>query len=192
MERLNNILPGDWSGAWIGLYYQTDGTRKWHWSDPGLEFNENETNWNQGEPNDATGWQNCGYIWKSLKWGDLSYRNSSKKYHLIQERKTWAEAQSYCREKHTDLISGTKQLQDEEVKKETSSVGDDTYILIGLFREKWRWSDGSSFSFRNWTKLFDYQAEYRGQCAMTVFDNGGRWRNENCDGRKPFICYDVT
>ncbi|XP_027893787.1 macrophage mannose receptor 1-like [Xiphophorus couchianus] len=201
MERLNNILPGDWSGAWIGLYYQTDGTRKWHWSDPGLEFNENETNWNQGEPNDATGWQNCGIIWKSLKWGDLSCndpryflcyddRNSSKKYHLIQERKTWAEAQSYCREKHTDLISGTKQLQDEEVKKETSSVGDDTYILIGLFREKWRWSDGSSFSFRNWTKLFDYQAEYRGQCAMTVFDNGGRWRNENCDGRKPFICYD--
>uniref|UniRef100_A0A3B5L8H9 C-type lectin domain-containing protein n=1 Tax=Xiphophorus couchianus TaxID=32473 RepID=A0A3B5L8H9_9TELE len=189
MERLNNILPGDWSGAWIGLYYQTDGTRKWHWSDPGLEFNENETNWNQGEPNDATGWQNCGYIWKSLKWGDLSC-NDPRYFLCYDERKTWAEAQSYCREKHTDLISGTKQLQDEEVKKETSSVGDDTYILIGLFREKWRWSDGSSFSFRNWTKLFDNQPEYRGQCAMTVFGDGVRWKNENCDGRKPFICYD--
>uniref|UniRef100_A0A3B5LCM9 C-type lectin domain-containing protein n=1 Tax=Xiphophorus couchianus TaxID=32473 RepID=A0A3B5LCM9_9TELE len=165
MERLNNILPGDWSGAWIGLYYQTDGTRKWHWSDPGLEFNENETNWNQGEPNDATGWQNCGYIWKSLKWGDLSC-NDPRYFLCYDERKTWAEAQSYCREKHTDLISGTKQLQDEEVKKETSSVGDDTYILIGLFREKWRWSDGSSFSFRNWTKLFDNQPEYRDKLIL--------------------------
>ncbi|XP_023202171.1 C-type mannose receptor 2-like [Xiphophorus maculatus] len=201
MKRLINISAGDWSGAWIGLYYQTDGTRKWHWSDPGLEFNESETNWNQGEPNDANGWQNCGFIWKSLKWGDQSCnddryflcyddRNSSKKYHLIQEKKTWTEAQSYCRENHTDLISGTKQLQDEEVEKETSSVGNDPYIFIGLFREKWRWSDGSSFSFRNWTKGFDYQVEYRGQCAMTVFGDGGRWRNENCNEKKPFICYD--
>ncbi|XP_043954174.1 C-type mannose receptor 2-like [Gambusia affinis] len=161
MERLNKILPVDWRGAWIGLYYQTDGTRKWHWSLPGVEFNESETNWNKGEPNDKTGWQNCGCIWKNLKWGDLSCNdaeyflcyndsNSSKKYHLIQEKKKWTEAQSFCREKHTDLISGTKQLEDEEVKKEISHVGDDTYIFTGLFREKWRWSDGSSSSFRHW------------------------------------------
>ncbi|XP_036001920.1 L-selectin-like [Fundulus heteroclitus] len=25
---------------------------------------------------------------------------------------------------------------------------------------------------------------------MTVFDEEGRWRNENCAHRKPFICYD--
>ncbi|XP_043954175.1 C-type lectin lectoxin-Lio3-like [Gambusia affinis] len=25
---------------------------------------------------------------------------------------------------------------------------------------------------------------------MTVFDDGGRWKNENCNERKPFICYD--
>ncbi|XP_043952847.1 macrophage mannose receptor 1-like [Gambusia affinis] len=201
MERLNKILPVDWRGAWIGLYYQTNGTRKWHWSLPGVEFNESETNWNTGEPNDATGCQNCGIIWKNLKWGDLSCNdpryflcyddsNSSKKYHLIQEQKKWTEAQSFCREKHTDLISGTKQLEDEEVKNEISHVGDYTYIFTGLFREKWRWSDGSSSSFRRWKKGFDNQIEYSGQCAMTVTDDGGRWRNENCNERKPFICYD--
>ncbi|XP_014870540.1 secretory phospholipase A2 receptor-like [Poecilia latipinna] len=116
--------------------------------------------------------------------------NSSKKFHLIQENKTWTEAQSYCREKHTDLISGTKQIEDEEVKNEISHVGSYTYILTGLFRDTWRWSDGSSFSFRHWNKGFDYQARYDGQCAMIKFDDGGRWKNENCDQRKPFICYD--
>ncbi|XP_054914561.1 secretory phospholipase A2 receptor-like [Poeciliopsis prolifica] len=161
MKRLINISDGDIKEAWIEL-----------WT-----------------------------IWKNLKWGDLSCNdpryflcyddsNSSKKYHLIQEKKKWTEAQSYCREKHTDLISGTKQLQDEEVKNEISFVEINTYIFTGLFRDTWRWSDGSSFSFRHWHKWFDNQASYGGQCAMTKFDDGGRWRTENCDGRKPFICYD--
>ncbi|XP_036002867.1 macrophage mannose receptor 1-like [Fundulus heteroclitus] len=104
--------------------------------------------------------------------------------------KKWTEAQSYCRKEHTDLISGLTQLQDEEVKTECSSVAGGTYILIGLFRDTWRWSDGSSFSFRNWNLQFDYQIINSGQCAMTVFDDEGRWRNENCGVRKPFICYD--
>ncbi|XP_054914597.1 C-type mannose receptor 2-like [Poeciliopsis prolifica] len=199
MERLINMSDGD--PAWIGLYYQTNGIRTWYWSQSEVEFNESETNWNEEEPNDKTGWQNCGIIWKNLKWGDLSCNdpryflcyddsNSSKKYHLIQEEKKWTEAQSYCREKHTDLISGTKQLQDGDVKNEISSVGSNTYIFTGLFRDTWRWSDGSSFSFRYWKTWFDNQASYGGQCAMTKFDDGGRWKNENCDGRKPFICYD--
>ncbi|XP_014827212.1 PREDICTED: secretory phospholipase A2 receptor-like [Poecilia mexicana] len=52
------------------------------------------------------------------------------------------------------------------------------------------WSDGNSSSFRHWNLKFDNQRINSGQCAMTVFDDGGRWRNENCDERKPFICYD--
>ncbi|XP_032427177.1 C-type mannose receptor 2-like [Xiphophorus hellerii] len=201
MKRLINISAGDQSEAWIGLNDQTNGIRTWFWSLPGVEFNESETNWSPGEPNDYRGMQNCGILWNYLKWDDISCNenlyflcyndsNSSKKFHLIRENKNWTEAQSYCRENHTDLISGTKQLQDEEVKKETSSVGRYTYIFTGLFRDTWRWSDGSSFSFRHWNLKFDNQRINSGQCAMTVFDDGGRWKNENCTERKPFICYD--
>uniref|UniRef100_A0A3B3W216 C-type mannose receptor 2-like n=1 Tax=Poecilia latipinna TaxID=48699 RepID=A0A3B3W216_9TELE len=114
--------------------------------------------------------------------------NTTLKYHLIKERKTWQEAQSYCREKHTDLISGTKQLQDEEVKKLMNSSDGRAYT--GLFRDNWRWSDGSSFSFRHWNKNFNNPESINDQCAMTVFDDGGRWKNVSCTGRKPFICYD--
>ncbi|XP_016523086.1 C-type mannose receptor 2-like [Poecilia formosa] len=102
--------------------------------------------------------------------------------------KSWQEAQSYCREKHKDLISGTKQLQDEEVMKLMNSTSDSSYI--GLFRDTWRWSDGSSFSFRHWNKNFNDQIINSGQCAMTKFDGEGRWTNVSCDNKKPFICYD--
>ncbi|XP_032439684.1 C-type mannose receptor 2-like [Xiphophorus hellerii] len=189
MERLINISAGDQREAWIGLYDQTHGTRTWYWSLPDVEFSE--TNWATGEPTDNgnQGSENCVIVNKNLSWID-SYNETNKthKYHLIKDMKTWQEAQSYCREKHTDLISGTKQLQDEEVKKLMDSSRD--YSHIGLFRDTCRWSDGSSFSFRHWNLQFDNQQPNRGQCAMTKFDGEGRWTNENCDNKKPFICYE--
>ncbi|XP_014827206.1 PREDICTED: macrophage mannose receptor 1-like [Poecilia mexicana] len=210
MKRLINISAGDQSEAWIGLYDQTNTQRSWHWSLPGVEFNESETNWetSTNEPNNLGG-QNCVIIWKNspffLKWGDISCNekhnflcyndftenDSSQKYHLIYESKNWTEAQSYCREKHTDLISGKKQLQDGEVNKGLNlTTANSRYIFIGLFSDTWMWSDGNSFSFRHWNLKFDNQRINSGQCAMTVFDDGGRWKNENCDKKKPFICYD--
>ncbi|XP_027893779.1 macrophage mannose receptor 1-like isoform X3 [Xiphophorus couchianus] len=200
MKRLNNISAGDQSEAWIGLYDPTNGTRTWFWSLPGVEFNESETNWEKGEPWDD--WNsNCGILWPDAKWSIVHCRypalflcyddmNTTHKYHLIEERKTWLEAQSYCREKHTDLISGTKQLQEAENMMNASGFIDywRKPIYIGLFSNTWRWSDGSGFSFEPWYLQFDYQPN-RGQCAVTVFDDEGRWRNENCTERKPFICY---
>uniref|UniRef100_A0A3P9NNP3 C-type lectin domain-containing protein n=1 Tax=Poecilia reticulata TaxID=8081 RepID=A0A3P9NNP3_POERE len=113
--------------------------------------------------------------------------NTTHKYHLIREQKSWLEAQSYCRENHTDLISGTKQLLDGEVEK---LINSNDLPYIGLFRDTWRWSDGSSFSFRHWNDDFNNHQPNSGQCAMTKFDGEGRWKNENCNIRKPFICYD--
>ncbi|XP_014880769.1 C-type mannose receptor 2-like isoform X2 [Poecilia latipinna] len=201
MKRLINISAGDQSEAWIGLYDQTHGNRTWRWSLPEVEFNESETNWNDGEPNDARSqviYENCVIVNTNLKWIDVQCQssrrflcynetNTTHKYHLIKEEKSWQEAQSYCREKHTDLISGMKQLQDEEVKKLLNS---NYQPYIGLFRDTWRWSDGSSFSFRHWNPIFNNHNPNSGQCAMTKFDGEGRWTNVNCDDKKPFICYD--
>ncbi|XP_032438331.1 C-type mannose receptor 2-like [Xiphophorus hellerii] len=206
MKGLINISLGDIKEAWIGLYDQRNVYRTWYWSLPGVEFNKSETNWAADEPNNlGSEGQNCGIIWKDgsyfLKWGDLSCNdqhnficynenNSSQKYHLIHEAKNWTEAQSYCREKHTDLISGMKQLQDGEVNKGLNLMtANSKYIFIGLFSDTWRWSDGNSSSFRHWNLQFNNQKINSGQCAMTVFDDGGRWKNENCDKKKPFICY---
>uniref|UniRef100_A0A3B3Z2X5 C-type lectin domain-containing protein n=1 Tax=Poecilia mexicana TaxID=48701 RepID=A0A3B3Z2X5_9TELE len=89
MERLLSSMKKGKDGAWIGLFYQTDGTRTWYWSLPGVELNESEITWNEGEPNDndtencgepsdSGGVENCGFMWKTLKWGDLSCNDQSQ------------------------------------------------------------------------------------------------------------------
>ncbi|XP_014827776.1 PREDICTED: C-type mannose receptor 2-like [Poecilia mexicana] len=204
MKRLINISAGSKNRAWIGLYYQTHGTRTWYWSLPGVEFDVSETNWMSGEPtdkhrNEISG--NCGFLFKNFTWADESCHHvefflcydetdRNQKYHLIEDKKAWQKAQIYCRENHTDMISGTKQLQDARSANVLNSVGNETHVHFGLFRDAWKWSDGSSFSFRYWHKGFNNQQPNSGQCAMFKFNNKGRWRNENCTAKKHFICYD--
>ncbi|XP_047242690.1 C-type mannose receptor 2-like [Girardinichthys multiradiatus] len=200
MKRLLNISAGGQRDVWIGLYDSTNVNRTWYWSLLGVEFNESETNWNTGEPTDKqnSGFENCGFLYKNLTWADTGCQhdryflcydetNRTQKYHLIREKKTWQEAQSYCREKHTDLISGLKQLQDEELKNVMKSADKEPYF--GLFRDTWRWSDGSSFSFRHWNNDLNNQQLNSGQYAA-AFNDEGRWKNDSCALTKPFICYD--
>uniref|UniRef100_A0A3P9NPC5 C-type lectin domain-containing protein n=1 Tax=Poecilia reticulata TaxID=8081 RepID=A0A3P9NPC5_POERE len=155
MKRLINISAGDQSGAWIGLYNQTNGTRTWYWSLPGVEFDESEIKWAKGEP--SHDWNhNCGTVSDppGLIADIVDYTCPTFVLCYNGNIETWLEAQSYCREKHTDLISGMKQLQDEEVKKLIKSAGH-PHISIGLFRDTWMWSDGNSSSFRHWNKDFN-------------------------------------
>ncbi|XP_038139518.1 C-type mannose receptor 2-like [Cyprinodon tularosa] len=199
MKRLLSTRAGDKREAWIGL--KDHGNRTWYWSLPGVEFNERETNWNPGEPSDVNnGNENCGYLNNDLRWIDtgcqhkyhfLCYNETKRtqKYHLIREKKTWQEAQSYCREKHTDLISGMKQLQDGELKEVMKSADNKTYF--GLFRDTWRWSDGSSFSFRHWQDWLNNQEINSGRCAVAGIDDEGRWKTDSCNLEKPFICYNA-
>ncbi|XP_032438336.1 macrophage mannose receptor 1-like [Xiphophorus hellerii] len=201
MKRLINISAGDQREAWIGLISKPEFTRTWFWSLSGEKFDESEKNWNNNEPSDRgiQGSENCGIVYQNLTWLDQGCKwpeyflcydetNNSHKYHLIKDMKTWQKAQSYCRENHTDLISGTKQRQDEEVKKLMNSSDRSAYF--GLFRDNWRWSDGSSFSFRHWNNDFNISESVSILCGLTVFNDGGRWKNDTCDKKKPCICYD--
>ncbi|XP_059210664.1 macrophage mannose receptor 1-like [Centropristis striata] len=191
MKRLCNYTKNVQSGVWIGLYKQTGTKRKWHWSLPGVEYTETKTNWAPGEPN-----KNCVFLpqLENDKWekDKCSHRHkficydgkkkSTKKFHFINKEKTWPQAQSYCRKHHTDLVSGRKQLEDDEFKEERPQ--DDKDLWIGLFRDSWRWSDGSSFSFR-YRDLDLYEGDKK--CAMIA---NGKWSSDKCDGEKPFVCYD--
>uniref|UniRef100_A0A3Q4GLK1 C-type lectin domain-containing protein n=1 Tax=Neolamprologus brichardi TaxID=32507 RepID=A0A3Q4GLK1_NEOBR len=60
--------------------------------------------------------------------------------------KSWTQAQNYCRQHHTDLASGLDQIYSEEFK----TLQNSKELWISLFRDSWRWSDGSNFSFRYW------------------------------------------
>ncbi|XP_019212704.1 macrophage mannose receptor 1-like isoform X2 [Oreochromis niloticus] len=196
MRRLQDSAQNQ-TEAWIGLYNITGGdNRTWHWSLPGEEYTENKTCWGAGEPNDKPYPENC--VMKSEKCVDVSctqkypficYNETmkgNKTFHLNETSVTWTQAQNYCRQHHTDLASGLDQIYSEEFKKLQNS----TALWIGLFRDSWRWSDGSNFSFRYWDMdSFNDGLDNR-TCATTLLERSGRWSSDGCDQRKPFFCYD--
>ncbi|RVE60264.1 hypothetical protein OJAV_G00179340 [Oryzias javanicus] len=212
MERLRNINSGKIE-IWIGLFNQTGTNATSHWSLPGLEFNESQTKWNTDEPNGVT-IETCGAI-KNItdeKWLDMSCmdkahflcyngsESSAPKYYL-GDKKTWFNAQRYCREHHADLISGPQleemQKHNDDTKKilqiyngttvgKLNSLSTFNYIFIGLFRDAWTWSDGSSFSFRHWNLNYD-SSSVKNNCTMVNTD--GMWETRKCNSRRSFFCY---
>uniref|UniRef100_A0A3Q3AQY0 C-type lectin domain-containing protein n=1 Tax=Kryptolebias marmoratus TaxID=37003 RepID=A0A3Q3AQY0_KRYMA len=104
-------------------------------------------------------------------------------YHYVGENKNWSEAQQYCREKYTDLATVSNMTDMKRILNKPA--GNMNEAWIGLYDQTdgnrmWHWS----------LPGFNNDKYNSGQCAMTVFDDGGRWRNEDCTDRKPFICYD--
>ncbi|KAL7374476.1 hypothetical protein ABVT39_001390 [Epinephelus coioides] len=199
MERLRDSAQNQ-DGAWIGLYSDPErnerGMWHWQWSLPGLEFNDRESRWHVGEPNDINIPEKCVRM-DTHKWKDVPCSNnhtficyderkqSNKTFHLIEDKMSWPQAQSYCREHHTDLVSGDQQLEDNEFKREYKS---NNWVWIGLFRDSWRWSDGSSFSFRYWDLELFRDEDSSKKCAVTLLD--GKWSSDECNKTKPFFCYD--
>uniref|UniRef100_A0A669DU97 C-type lectin domain-containing protein n=1 Tax=Oreochromis niloticus TaxID=8128 RepID=A0A669DU97_ORENI len=196
MTRLQDSAQNQ-TEAWIGLYNITGGdNRRWHWSLPGEEYTENKTCWGAGEPNDQPYPENC--VRTSMAWIDfpctytlqfICYNETmkdNKTFHLIETSVTWTQAQSYCRQHHTDLASGLDQIYSEEFKKLQNS----TALWIGLFRDSWRWSDGSNFSSRYWDMDSFNDGLNNRKCATTLLERSGRWSSAGCDQRKPFFCYD--
>ncbi|KAG9330998.1 hypothetical protein JZ751_021287 [Albula glossodonta] len=125
----------------------------------------------------------------SWQWSlaDRGFYRDAQRYILITELKTWREAQSYCREHHTDLASVRNQAENKEILQ--TAGGQD--VLIGLFRgEPWEWSDQSSSSYRNWYTGEPDNAEGTENCAVVSAADAGRWKDLKCNEAKPFICYE--
>ncbi|XP_059210520.1 macrophage mannose receptor 1-like [Centropristis striata] len=105
---------------------------------------------------------------------------------LTDFKMNWTEAQSYCRENHTDLASVRNQAENQKVYELVP--GRYTYVWIGLFRDSWKWSDGSSSSFRHWLPGQPDNSKGTEACAAADFSSSGRWVDLNCNSRRPFIC----
>ncbi|XP_062410769.1 macrophage mannose receptor 1-like [Sardina pilchardus] len=157
--------------AWIGLKKRNNP--EWQWSLADRDFyGENEAefrNWGSRQPNGG--------------------RDSTHPYVLVTEGKNWADAQRYCREKHTDLASVRNRAENDQIKgvipDSTSSA---VFYWIGLFRGAWVWSDGSSSSFCHWKAR---EPNNQG-VACTEIMPSGQWKDAGCQhrGGSHFICYE--
>ncbi|XP_034721528.1 macrophage mannose receptor 1-like [Etheostoma cragini] len=67
------------------------------------------------------------------------------------------------------------------------SVG--TYVWIGLFRDPWKWSDGSSPSFSFWKAGQPDNKNPNQTCVVADFSQSGAWEDWPCDVERAFICY---
>ncbi|TNN22346.1 Macrophage mannose receptor 1 [Liparis tanakae] len=100
---------------------------------------------------------------------------------------TWTEAQSYCREHHTDLISVRNMEENQMIQ---NLIPSDVRIWIGLFRDRWPWSDGSDSSFKDWNPLVPRPPDgYSDACVAADFSADGYWETLDCNVKSVFICY---
>uniref|UniRef100_A0A3B3V4H8 C-type lectin domain-containing protein n=1 Tax=Poecilia latipinna TaxID=48699 RepID=A0A3B3V4H8_9TELE len=68
---------------------------------------------------------------------------------FINQTMSWAAAQSFCRQHHTDLASVRSSSEWEQIQVLVQSAGQNA-AWIGLFRNSWSWSDGSNVTFSHW------------------------------------------
>ncbi|GLD62042.1 C-type mannose receptor 2-like protein [Lates japonicus] len=77
----------------------------------------------------------------------------------------------------------------EGVQKGTELLPSGQDVWIGLFRDSWKWSDGSNSSFRYWNEATGEPNGPKENCAAAFFKSSGKWADVTCDQRTGFICY---
>ncbi|KAK1151457.1 C-type lectin domain family 4 member G-like, partial [Acipenser oxyrinchus oxyrinchus] len=107
----------------------------------------------------------------------------------------WSEAQSYCREKHTDLatqycrehhtdlVSIKSASENEEIVKKAQGKT----FWIGLFNEPWKWShQGENYTFHNWN--YWEPNNWRGGDNCVAMSKTGEWFDIGCNRWISFCC----
>nr|XP_055062700.1 macrophage mannose receptor 1-like [Misgurnus anguillicaudatus] len=172
--------------VWIGL--KNTGVYKWKWS---MGHTVNYTNWENRLPKDEN---KCGYM-RNGTWhlkgcneylSFICYNESSKEYIYEKSHKTWREAQSSCRDHHTDLTSVRNKTENEQIK--TIINNNDDEVWIGLFSDSWEWSDNSNSTFRYWNSVEPNGGNE--QCTEVLMNDQGQWNDLGCQYFNTFVCHE--
>ncbi|KAB5579033.1 hypothetical protein PHYPO_G00190010 [Pangasianodon hypophthalmus] len=117
--------------------------------------------------------------------------SASRKYYLIQEMKTWHDAQAYCRATHTDLAI-IKSLHDMvHFQNEAQRQSFNTEAWIGLYNDinSWRWSFNSEpLRVQYWILGQPDNVDGHEECGATGLLG---WFDASCDKLKSFLCFDA-
>ncbi|XP_056318664.1 macrophage mannose receptor 1-like [Danio aesculapii] len=188
MIQLNKSVNDEGvDNIWIGL--QKTSVYKWHWSsgDPVLFLN-----WTSGQPNSS---DNCAYM-KKAEWfnGTCSNTHSFVCYNtstglvFVDQEMNWRDAQSYCRQNHTDLVTVRNQNENQQLEKFINDRSlSESKVWIGLFRDTWQWSDQSNSSFRYWKPGSPNLADN----AVIELNTSGRWGDYfSVYHQYPFVCHE--
>lgn len=107
--------------------------------------------------------------------------DNSARFTLITTQMTWMNAQLFCRRAFTDLAIVRNSTENGIIALKSRGPK----MWIGLYRDSWKWSDGSQQSFDNW-RINSPSLPYTHACAVANF---GKWSNQRCDAEFSFLCY---
>ncbi|XP_051501895.1 macrophage mannose receptor 1-like [Myxocyprinus asiaticus] len=107
---------------------------------------------------------------------------------LIEEPKSWTEAQSYCREKHLDLATVQSDQDRSYIQEEANYMNFRSSAWIGLGISPWRWSwKNEAMIYQKWDSGEPNMD--RGQEACAFLKMNVRWDDTSCLEEKKFFCY---
>ncbi|CAJ1062912.1 macrophage mannose receptor 1-like [Xyrichtys novacula] len=178
------------NGVWIGL--QKGSQRRWHWSLTQKDFykagEKDYLIWGQQTDNNCGSYKNgllysvsCDRLYFAVCFDET--KQGQDRYVLSSGKMDWMAAREYCRTHYTDLTS----VRNEEESQILQEVVGAQQVWIGLFRDPWEWSDGSSSSFRHWmADLVVFTDLTVKECV--IVRGSGRWEPQKCTDRRQFLC----
>ncbi|XP_051741841.1 macrophage mannose receptor 1-like isoform X2 [Ctenopharyngodon idella] len=191
-ELKKSVNDGGVQYVWIGL--QRTGRDKWQWSsgEPVIYLN-----WHPTQPE---GRDDCGMMmngqWHDLPCSDKRHficNNTNTGPVFINQTMDWRDAQSHCRQNHSDLVSVRNQNESQQVANIISShqmSGSWVWIGLSRVRDLWQWSDQSNSSFRYW-KSGEPSLTIHGENCTVVEPNAlGQWADVSCKQTFPFVCHE--
>lgn len=124
-----------------------------------------------------------------LSTGFLPFtRSVSQEYVLIEDHKTWYEAQVYCKEKYFDLLI-VQNVEEWTRLQETVQYALTSVAWIGMYNDinSWRWSyQDENMTFMAWRS--DQPNNVGGKQECVGLEHG-EWVDIECYGKNPFFCY---
>ncbi|XP_016424399.1 uncharacterized protein LOC107752842 [Sinocyclocheilus rhinocerous] len=179
MNSLLKTITDDAYGAYIGLYGEVF---RWHWTLPDSFYNEKTfENWKNNQP-DKNNNEGCSAMDKNGQWFSDSCdiqrqfvcvnATANKKYILIDENKSWREAQEYCTTFHTDLANVRNVSENQDVKntakndrENTSTQSTQIFTTVPdqdnliLVRENLMWTEAVSYCRKHHVDLVSIHSE---------------------------------
>uniref|UniRef100_A0A672FE40 C-type lectin domain-containing protein n=1 Tax=Salarias fasciatus TaxID=181472 RepID=A0A672FE40_SALFA len=144
----------------------------------------------------------CHLFLQKLGFGITSCLESfHRKYHYVNQKMTWTDAQSYCREKYNDLATFESM---EDIEKLSRPNMDNDMIWMGLYDDpnswivnlgndtnSWRWSATETTSrtgYDNWSAGQPNYDQGKDLCVRML--SGGSWTDTFCTEERYFACYE--
>ncbi|KAG9259973.1 C-type lectin lectoxin-Thr1-like, partial [Astyanax mexicanus] len=122
----------------------------------------------------------------------LTFSSVSRQYHLITDKKSWTDAQTYCRNNYKDLATAENDLDFGRIQREAQRLGFTSEAWVGLFNDinSWRCSrdEVPLGSWTNWGADQPNNANAVDECVTMKGDGG--WYDLPCSTSYAFICYD--